>query len=642
MGQKDIKTPDAAGGELRHFVRALLEDVRALERMIEEGRIESGVRRIGAEQEMFIVDASLRPAPKAIEILKRLEGGPFTYELASFNLEANLSPQPLSGNCLSAMEAELIDAVAQARAAAMAEGTDVLLTGILPTLQQKDLTLANMVPFPRYHALNQVMSELRGGKFQTYIKGLDELSVSHDNVMMEACNTSFQVHFQVGAEEFANLYNLAQAVTGPVLAAAVNSPALLQHRLWHETRVALFQQSLDVRSETLVQRGTRPRVTFGDRWIENSVLEIFREDIARFRALLSTDLGESSMAMLDRGETPPLKALCLHNGTVYRWNRPCYGVKDGQAHLRIENRVMPAGPTIADEIANAAFFFGLMVGLDRSYGDVRDVMSFDDAKNNFIAAARYGLNAQFRWVKGKTSTARDLMLQHLIPLSRDGLREKSIDQVDIDRFLGLIEERVQSERTGAQWALDSLNGMPHEATRYERHHALTRAIASNQRGGEPVHTWPLAQLESASPEDWRDSFATVEQIMTSDVFTVGPEDVIDLAASLMDWEHLRRVPVEDSDGRLVGLLTQRGLLRLGQRANKTGADVPVAVRDVMRPNPVTIAPDASTLEAFETMRRHKVGCLPVVKDERLVGIVTEHDFMEVAGMLLEEKLREAR
>jgi CBS domain-containing protein/gamma-glutamyl:cysteine ligase YbdK (ATP-grasp superfamily) len=634
MGEHQV-TSSKDGDELRAFSRALLEDVRALERLIAEGRIESGVRRIGAEQEMFLVDESWGPSPRSREVLAALDHPLFTPELALFNLEANASPQRLHGSCLSKMEAQVFGLVQRAREAARSCDSRVLLVGILPTLHQSDLTLDAMYPNPRYAILNKVMSDLRGGEFHTLIKGLDELQVTHDNVMMEACNTSFQLHFQVGAEEFPKLYNLAQVVTAPVLAAACNSPVLLQNRLWHESRVALFQQSLDARTKTQQQRGTRQRVTFGERWVESSVLEIFREDIARFRVLLSSDLGESSLDMLERGETPALKALCLHNGTVYRWNRPCYGVVDGQAHLRIENRVLPAGPTVQDEMANAAFYFGLMIALGEEYDDVTRVMSFDDAKANFMAAARYGLNAQFRWIDGRATTAHNLILEHLIPLARAGLKMKEIDPEDTERYLGLLEERVRSGQTGAQWVFDSLAGMDEQGTSEERYRALTAAMAERQASGRPGHEWPLAELSEVV--DWRHSFRTVGQVMTRDVFTLHPEDVIDLAASLMEWEHIRRVPVEDDKGRLVGLLSQRGLLRLlaeGRRSDK-----PVAVRELMRKDPVSVAPELSTLEAMETMRRHKVGCLPVVEQGRLVGIVTEHDFIGVAARLLEEHLR---
>ena len=449
MGQQEISSK-ADAERLRSFTKVLLEDVRALERMIDEGLIEADIRRIGAEQELFLVDSACHPAPKAMQLLDKLEGD-FTTELALFNLEANLPPQVLGDGCLREMEEALNDAVDKVRTQAKAADCGVCLTGILPTLEKGDLTLENMTPAPRYHELNRVMVGLRGGEFKTLIKGVDELQTSHDNVMMEACNTSFQIHFQVGAHEFAELYNLAQVVTAPVLAAAVNSPVLLQHRLWKETRVALFQQSLDARSQAHADRGSRQRVSFGEKWVENSVLEIFREDIARFRVLIASDPGESPLQLLDRGEIPPLRALCLHNGTVYRWNRACYGVGGGKPHLRIENRVLPAGPTILDEVANAAFFFGLMLALSGEYGDVTRVMAFDDAKANFLAAARYGLKARLTWVGGREHAADELILDHLLPLARAGLLSRRVPNADIDRYLGVIENRVRSGLTGSKW-----------------------------------------------------------------------------------------------------------------------------------------------------------------------------------------------
>ena len=616
-------------------MQALLEDVRALERMLAEGKIETGIRRVGAEQEIFIIDENCEPAPAATELIDALDHPQFALELARFNFEINLKPQTLGGPALSLMEDELNTLLVQVRSAVSEMGKRILLCGILPTLHLDDLGLDNMVPRERYLLLNQVMCELRGGEFHTLIKGLDELQLLHDNVMLEACNTSYQVHFQVSPDEFAPLYNLAQLITGPVLAASVNSPVLLQHRLWHETRVALFQQSLDVRSKAKLQRGGRQRVSFGERWVDSSVLEIFREDVARFRVLLATETAESPLEQLDRGVTPPLRALCLHNGTVYRWNRPCYGVKDNQAHLRIENRVLPAGPTVLDQIANSAFFFGLMASVGEEYGDVTKVMQFDDARGNFLAAARYGMDAQFRWIKGQQTTAHDLILDQLLPLARAGLESKSIESEDIDRYLGTIEERVRSGMTGAQWALNSLAGMPRNTSIDERHRALAAGMLRRQFEAGPVHTWSLARLEEE--RDWRDSFRTVDQVMTRDVFTVHPEDVIDLAASLMQWEHLRRVPVESDEGRLVGLLTQRDILRLIAQDSRPGR--PLAVHEVMRKDPITVDPQTKTLEAIEIMRRHKVGCLPVVEEGRLVGIVTEHDFIEIATQLLEEELR---
>ncbi len=636
MGEHEIhsRTEDE---DLRSFMRSLLEDVRALERMIEEGRFETGVRRIGAEQEMFLVDHAMRPANRAPQLLEKLDPAFFTVELGQFNLECNLSPQTLEGDCLSRMEQELTDLVDRAQEVAEAEGTTILLTGILPTLEKDDLTLESMTPSPRFHRINEALSELRGGEFRTLIKGLDELQTTHDNVMLEACNTSFQVHFQVEPREFAKLYNLAQIVAGPVLAAAVNSPVLLRHRLWHETRVALFQQSLDTRSETHTQRGRRTRVSFGERWIEDSVLEIFREDIARFRVLLSTELEESPLDVLDRGEVPGLGALRLHNGTVYRWNRPCYGISNGKPHLRIENRILPAGPTIRDEIANAAFFYGLMCALGEEYEDVTTILPFDDAKENFLAAARYGLNARMRWTGGTAIGANDLILDHLLEVSREGLLAHGIFSADADRYSEVLRRRVDCGRTGAQWMLDSITALGDRVGPDERCRVITASMAKQQAGGKPVAEWELARF--TEPEDVRESYRRVGQMMQTDLFTAHPEDLIDLAASVMDWEHIRHVPVEDQEGRLVGLVSHRQLLRMVGRGAGEGAK-PVAVREIMMPDPVTVSPETSTLDAIALMRKHKVGCLPVVRDDKLIGIVTEFDFIDLAAQLLDRWLRE--
>lgn len=642
MGEQNLH---AKTGEkqLREFMRSILDDVRALERMIESGMIEKGIRRIGAEQEIFLVDRAYRPANLVMQMLEKLNHPQFVTELAQFNLECNLSPRVLAGRGLHELEVELGELLDKARLAARELGAYTVLTGILPTVQQTDLGLDAMSPKPRYRQLNDIMRAMRGGKFRAEIEGVDKLSVTHDNVLFEACNTSFQVHFQCGAEEFARLYNLAQAVTAPVLAAACNSAVVLGHRLWHESRIALFQQSVDERSEVQQYRGRRPRVSFGNAWVKESVLEIFREDIARFRLVLTTELGEPSTSILDRGGVPELTALRLHNGTVYRWNRACYGVHNGRAHLRIENRALPAGPTMLDEVSNGAFFFGLMSAYAEEHKDITKVMRFEDAEANFFQAARLGLHAEFTWVNGRRVTAQDLILNELLPLAREGLKIQHVFGPDIDRYLGTIEERVKCKRTGAQWMFDSLGKLGEKSglTRDEQCRALVASIIDQQWTGKPIHAWDDAS--AGSSEDWRGSYRTVGQVMTRDVFTVHPEDLVDLAASLMSWKHVRHVPVEDMEGRLVGLVSHRTVLRLiadGMlHANEQRESV--AVRQIMKPSPITARADTTVLEAITQMRRHRVSCLPVVDDDsRLVGIVTERDFLDVAARLFEQQLRE--
>lgn len=618
------------------FMKALLEDLRALEFMIETDRLETGVTRIGAEQEMFLVDRNMRPAPISLEVLERAQDARLTTEIAMFNLEANLTPVLLTARCFSELEQELRELLLKVRTSAAAFDADVLLSGILPTLKKSDLTLENLAPLPRYAELNRGVIALRGGPFSIHIKGLDELQITHDNIMMESCNTSFQVHIQTNPAQFAAAYNLAQAITAPVLAAAVNSPLLFGHRLWQETRVALFQHSTDARSRTQLARSQPTRVSFGDGWLKHSVVELFHDQICRFRPIMITRPDEDPFRVLARGETPLLSALRMHNGTVWRWNRACYGVADGIAHLRIENRALPSGPTVQDEVANAAFFLGLMVALPQEYGEIAKRLLFDDAKENFFAAARHGLHAQLRWLDGKSLSATSLIRKELVPLAREGLKQARVDSSDIDKYLGIIEERVLSGQTGAQWLLSSLASSNGDEPFDMSARTLTSTMLSRQREDKPVHEWELAKADEAN--DWSQSYQTVGQFMATDLFTLSPDDLVDLAASLMDWRHIRHVPVEDQEGHLVGLVTHRGLLRLLSRGSSAPGRSSLTVREIMKPNPISVQSTTPTLEAIEIMRRSRIGCLPVVDDAQLVGIVTSYDFLTATACLFKQHL----
>jgi CBS domain-containing protein len=637
MGEQDVRERSQAE-DIRVFLKDLLKDVRAFEKMLEEDLFESGVRRIGAEQELFLVDHHWRPAPIATEILELLDDSHFTTELARFNLEFNLDPLTFGGSCLRDMEWQVGEFLGRVRNAAQSLGGDVVLTGILPTLKKSDLELDNMTPNPRYSALNEAMTRLKGGAYEFFLKGADELHLHHDSIMVEACNTSFQVHFQVAANEFARLYNAAQAAAGPVLAAAVNSPMLFGKRLWRETRVGLFQQSIDTRRTTPHLREQTPRVSFGRQWVKSSALEIFQEDIARFRTLLSADVDDDPFEELEEGRAPSLKALRLHNSTVYRWNRVCYGIVDGKPHLRIENRILPSGPTPRDEVANAAFWFGLVSGIIERFGDITQHMDFDDAHGNFFAAAQHGLDAQLTWLGGAIVPADKLILLELLPLAREGLRVPGLDEENIDFFLGTIEERVRSRRTGAQWQLESLAGFGDGGPLSERLSAVTAATADRQRDGSPVHTWEPARLEEGP--GWKQSYLTVEPCMDTDIVTVNEQEPVDLVANLMVWNHIRHVMVEDAEHRLVGLVSQRKLVSLVGTYHPEGTDGPLPVSEIMQRDPVTVSPETPTVEAINLMRRNGWSCLPVVKDDHLVGVLTESQLMAIAGQLLEDKLRE--
>ncbi len=622
---------------IRSFTKALLTDLRALEKMLEDGMIESGVRRFGCEQEMFLVDRAWRPAPVGPEVLGLLDHENFTPELARFNLEMNIEPMLLEGRCFSALQVRIEELLGMVRDAAREVGAEVVLSGILPTLSKSDLSLDNITPKARYYALNEALTKMRGGAYRLRIEGRDELHLEHDSVMLEACNTSCQVHLQVDADEFADMYNLSQAVIGPVVAAAVNSPLLFGKRLWAETRIALFQQSLDTRSTAVHLRELSPRVRFGERWVEKSVTELFQSDIANFRVLLAQDCEEDPFEQLEAGCIPKLQALQLHNSTVYRWNRPCYGISEGKPHLRIECRALPAGPTVLDEVANAVFWIGLVRGAREEYGDITQRLDFDDAKYNFLAASRQGLNAGFHWVYGEQVSAPELILGTLIPLSRAGL-EGRVDSSELDKYLGVIQARVESRGTGSDWMIRSLQEMKHRGTRAERLAALTAATVRNQIGRKPGHEWGLAQLEEAG--GWTRNYTRVEQYMTTQLFTVQEDELLEMVAFLMDRKQIRHVPVEDDQHRLVGLVSYRSILRMVSEFGSEGVNETVPVKSIMDEDPITVAPETRTLEAIDIMRKHGVSCLPVVKGGKLVGLVTEADFMPIAYQLLESKLME--
>ncbi len=619
------------GERQRQFMSAILADLRALERMIGENKFDTGVRRIGAEQEMFLIDQQWRPTRGVLKLLDALKDGHYTTELGQFQIEANCDAQVLKGDGISKMHAQLDDLVDRARKASIAMGMNVVLMGILPTMRKADLGLDNMVPSARYMHLNKIITGMRGGKFEFSIKGLDELILDHDSVMLEACNSSFQVHLQVTPAEFARMYNIAQVLLGPIMSVSTNSPIVFGRRLWAETRIALFRQAVDSRKHHV--RETEARVSFGTKFVKESVVEIFREDIARFRTLVGTDLDEDPMALLDRGEIPQLKALRLHNGTIYRWNRACFGITDGVPHLRIENRVIPAGPSTLDEMANAAFWVGLMVEFGAREEDITRRIDFDQAAANFYTAAREGIGSHFVWLDHEDIGSRELVCERLIPLAQAGLRRQGIDDSDIKRYLTVIDDRVRSGRTGARWQLSSWNSLRDRSTPAERSDALVAATVQRQCTGRPVSEWERARLDEANTS--KGTYARVENYMTTDLFTVQADDAIEMVANLMIWERIRHVAVEDAEHRLVGLVTQRSVLRFVLGG---GSTLKTPISAIMKRDVATVHPETPTVEALQLMRKLQVACLPVVADERLVGIVADVDFLEIASKLLEHQL----
>jgi CBS domain-containing protein len=624
---------------INRFILALIHDVKALEQMLEADLFENDVQRIGAEQEVHLTGPAWRPATCSLEVLKAINDPHFTTEHSRYNLEINLDPLLFSGNCFSILQEDLHRYLARLDSAMKnCKGSSVLV-GILPTIRRSDLELDNLTPLPRYHLLNDILTQQRAGEYEFRIVGADELITRHNSIMFEGCNTSFQVHLQVAAPSFASAYNWAQAISGPVLSCATNSPIFLGKRLWRETRIALFQQSVDTRNFKQYLREMSPRVTFGRRWLKDSVTELFQEDLARYRVLVSTDVNEDSLKVLEEGGIPKLQALQLHNGTVYRWNRACYGITDGKPHLRIENRIFPSGPSIPDQVANAAFWLGLMKGMPEEYRDISNRLPFDHAKMNFLKAARQGLETEFRWMDKKVIPAPKLILKKLLPIAYDGLARAGIDQKDIDYYLGIIEERTRTGRTGSQWMIDSFEKLQEKGARYEVCVALTAGIVRRQKEGKPVHLWDLPEMEEAGK--WINRYWKVEQIMDNDLYTVQEDDLVYFALNLMTWKGIRFIAVESESGKFAGLLTAAKLLEhFASPLNRQNEMI--RVREKMIPDPLTIGPETLSIDALNLMRRNRVGCLPVIKEERLVGLLTDVSFMNLSEDSIQEMERESK
>ena len=578
-----------------------------------------------------------------MKVLERLNDPHFTTELGLFNLEANASAQPFTGNSLSAMETQLRTLFEKVRVVGEPIGVLPIMCGILPTIDKTDLGVDNMVPNPRYLSLSGAMRNARGDAFDFSIRGIDDLEMRHDSVMVEACNASFQVHLQLKEpERFAQSYNLAQFLCAPVLAVSANSPLLFNRRLWAETRIALFEQSCDIRTPGLHLREQMGRVSFGRQWLKGGVSDVFKENISRFRPLVGAVFSDEDdpLKALDAGRVPMMKALRTHNGTIYRWNRACYGVSDnGKPHLRIELRVLPAGPTVVDEMANAALWLGLMNELTHTIEDIAERVSFDVARANLYNAAREGIRARLTWLDGEEVLAQNLLLEKLLPLAKSGLDRAGIDPQESEKYLGVLEKRGRALRTGASWALASWNAMTGKGTPGSRATAIVAATYARQKANPspPVSEWELATLDERDTANT--DYQKVSQLMLTDISTVGPDDPVELVRSMMDWERLRYVPVEDDAGRLVGLVSQRGVLRhLAQRSTAPGGNADpgmTPVSEIMRKDLVTVTPDTSTRDAAALLRKHRIGALPVVMGNHLVAMLTEEEFLGFASKVLD-------
>jgi hypothetical protein len=459
-------------------------------RMLGEHDFSFETAHAGIEIELNLVDDDGNPALKGIEVLEAIADEDFQTELGLFNLEINVPPSSLDGQGLALLEDALRDDLNAAQDKATDVGARLVMIGILPTLGPEHLGYHTISPNPRYRLLSEQIMAARGEDIELVIDGVDRLDTTADTIMPEAACTSTQLHLQVEPDDFAPFWNAAQAIAGVQVAVGANSPFLMGHQLWHETRIALFEQATDTRSEELKSQGVRPRVFFGDRWI-TSVFDLFEENVRYFPPLLPITDDEDPLVELEAGRVPSLSELRLHNGTVYRWNRPIYDVAGGRPHLRIENRLLPAGPTVVDTLANAALFYGLVPVLARSERPVWSQLSFSAAEENFHTAARLGIEAEQFWPGVGTVPARELVLRQLLPLAHVGLEQLGVDAAVRERLLGIIESRCVTGRNGATWLIEELAHQ--RSLTDDREAAMRLATQEYQRhmhDGAPVHEWP--------------------------------------------------------------------------------------------------------------------------------------------------------
>jgi len=488
---RDIEAIKITGEDRRRYRDKVRRSLDAFARMLRERRFDENPSMVGQEIELNLTDERGMPSMSNAEALDAIADPLWATEVGQFNLEINVPPRELTGDAFGGLEAEVRSDLNAADGKARAVGTHLVMIGILPTLDEQHVDQSAMSANERYKVLNDQIFAARGEDMRIAIDGAEQLLTHADSITPEAACTSVQLHVQVSPDGFAKYWNAAQAIAGVQVALGANSPFLFGRQLWHETRITLFEQATDTRPDELKEQGVRPRVWFGERWI-TSVFDLFEENLRYFPALLPICEDEDPIAVLDAGASPALAEMSLHNGTVYRWNRPVYGVVDGTPHLRVENRVLPAGPTIADVMANAAFYYGLVRYLAEAQRPIWTQLSFTTAAENLHEAARHGLEAQLYWPGVGDTPAAELILRRLLPLAREGLARWEVSPALADRLLGIIEQRCLTGQTGAAWQIATVAELSRGGLdRWEALRQMTLRYIEHMHSNDPVHTWPV-------------------------------------------------------------------------------------------------------------------------------------------------------
>jgi gamma-glutamyl:cysteine ligase YbdK (ATP-grasp superfamily) len=491
MGE-DVEAQEFSRADRTRYREKVHRCLDTFARMLSEHQFDTDDPMTGLEVELNLVDEHGDPALKNAEALAAIADPAFQTELGQFNIEINVPPAKLRESGLATFEANLRRSLNDAEAKSSEVGAHLVMIGILPTLQDGHLSPSHMSANPRYRLISEQILAARGEDIQIDITGPEKLVTTADSILPEAACTSTQFHVQTSPDQFAAYWNASQAISAVLLAVGANSPYALGKELWRETRIPMFEQAADTRSEELKAQGVRPRVWFGERWI-TSVFDLFEENVRYFPALLPITDEEDPVAVFEAGGTPQLSELRLHNGTIYRWNRPVYDIQGGRPHLRVENRVLPAGPTVADLMANAAFYFGLVRTLAESERPLWSQMSFKAAEENFEAAAEFGIDAEIYWPQVGQVRATELTLRRLLPMARHGLDLWGVPTPESDRLLGIIEQRCLTNRNGASWQAEEFHRLYTKGShgRKDALRGMLRRYRDHMHANTPVHEWPI-------------------------------------------------------------------------------------------------------------------------------------------------------
>jgi gamma-glutamyl:cysteine ligase YbdK (ATP-grasp superfamily) len=489
---RDIQAIKFSGEDRRKYREKVRRSLDVFARMLREQMFEDNPSSVGQEIELNLVDTRGEPSMRSADVLDALADPAWGTEVGQFNLEINVPPRQLTGDALADLEAVIRDDLNAGNAKAETTGVRLVMVGILPTLAREDVHEGTMSPNERFRVLNEQIFSARGEDMRIAIDGPERLLAHTDSITPEAACTSLQLHLQVSPEVFPNYWNAAQTISGVQVALGANSPFLFGKRLWNETRITLFEQATDTRPDELKVQGVRPRVWFGERWV-TSVFDLFEENLLYFPALLPICEEEDPLAVLEAGGCPDLAEMSLHNGTIYRWNRPIYAVVDGKPHLRVENRVLPAGPSVIDVMANAAFYYGLLRTLANQQRPIWSQMSFGTAADNLHEGARHGLEAHLYWPGLGEAPVTELILRRLLPMAHEGLSAWGVNSAHADRLLDIVEQRCLTGRNGASWQSATVAAITeHGSTdRPEALRLMTQRYIDHMHTNNPVHTWPV-------------------------------------------------------------------------------------------------------------------------------------------------------